>query len=61
MEWTGFTLTINTENDAFKTNPEIEMTVLLQDVIDRINDGHVQDLCVDSNGNVVGRWKFTSN
>jgi hypothetical protein len=57
-----FTVEIETENDAFAENKEMEISLILKDVanqvsICRLDDGYELPI-MDGNGNKVGKAKF---
>jgi len=54
-----FTLLINTGNDAFHPDPRIELSRILQGIVDKMRDGdNLRDYqtIMDINGNSVGRY-----
>jgi hypothetical protein len=54
-----FTLTIETDNDAFDADPREEVARLLEVTAAKLRAGHEEGRCVDSNGNRVGRFELT--
>jgi len=57
-----FTLTIESDNDAV-TDPQtgnLEVARILRDAAQRIEDGAISNVCRDTNGNVVGHWRYDS-
>ena len=59
-----FTLTINTENDAFgETQHEKANTInnLLDKIKSQLNLGITGQKIYDSNGNCVGKWEWKEN
>lgn len=55
-----FTLSIDTDNDAFHEGPEgAELSRLLRKVADEVEapHGHTRSI-LDANGNRVGSWKW---
>ena len=61
-----FTLTINTDNTAFRDEeddaftPALELNSILEHVRTVIMLGATEGTCRDSNGNNVGSWKIES-
>lgn len=61
-----FTLTIETDNDAFRGDPAWEIKRLLLRTIEQIDNGRFDQMpdegdvrIVDINGNTVGRWRMS--
>jgi len=47
-------ITINTTNHAFQPSLDSEVSRILRDLADRIDDGHTPSFLYDANGNVAG-------
>lgn len=54
-----FTLTIETDNEAFTPDRGAETSRLLREVAYKIDNGHEDGAVLDQNGNRVGLWAFT--
>ncbi|KKN17930.1 hypothetical protein LCGC14_0960760 [marine sediment metagenome] len=54
-----FKLKFDTDNDAFATDWQNEVTAILQDVAEAIEGGCLSSSIHDSNGNTVGRFFAT--
>ena len=52
---------IETNNDAFKDNPECETVRCLKEVINWLQKGRRENRIYDINGNPVGYFKLTDN
>jgi hypothetical protein len=58
-----FTLTIETDNDAFGQTPDFKVAQLrrsLQRISERLFMGDTEGKVLDTNGNTVGRWELTA-
>lgn len=66
-----FTIRINTDNEAFKSQfsfdadgePELdeeatEVREIIRKVSRQLKAGYTEGVCIDSNGNKVGRWEY---
>ncbi len=53
-----FTLTIRTDNAAFRDDYNTEIARILEEVADRVRDGAISGACRDVNGNTVGGFGF---
>lgn len=52
----SFSLTINTDNDAFGDNPELEISRILEKLSEDIVDEPTEEFTLrDANGNKVGK------
>lgn len=50
-------VTIDTENDAFhRGQGQSEAAKILMDAAHAVEDGFTSGHCIDSNGNIVGKW-----
>lgn len=54
-----FELTIKTENDAFTEGEAMEVGRILRRVAERVEESRRAGALMDTNGNVVGEFKFT--
>ncbi len=59
-----FTVTINTDNDAFSDDPANEIALILRRVAEKtlvtMDKGHYSTTPIrDSNGNTVGKYVYT--
>lgn len=54
-----FTLTINTNNDAFFNAPRHEIIRMLDVVVVQLQGGKESATLRDTNGNTVGEWTLT--
>ena len=54
-----FTMTIDTDNDAFAEDPQAEVARILRRVARTVVAGSDGGRCMDINGNAVGSWEFT--
>ena len=52
-----FTLTIDTDNDAFADDPQAEIARILRKVARRVACGEDTGRCMDANGNGVGGYE----
>lgn len=52
-----FTLTIETDNDAFVDREAAEIAYILERTAQRIRGGALSGKVIDSNGNNVGRFE----
>lgn len=50
---------IKCDNEAFSEYPATELARLLRKVASRIEGGEEAGFCIDTNGNLVGRWDVT--
>jgi hypothetical protein len=61
---TKFTLTINCDNDAFKSehggdaSRRYEVGTLLRVAAEEVESGYIEGSIVDTNGNKVGAFRF---
>jgi len=53
-----FKLSLNCDNDAF-WQPELEVTRILKQLAKKVENGLVEGVILDHNGNKVGNWEFT--
>jgi hypothetical protein len=51
-------ITIKTDNDAFADDEGREVSRILRDIAQDIEDGRTHGPCMDANGNKVGSWSF---
>lgn len=51
-----FTLTMNTDNDAFAADPTAEIARILRKTAQRIVNGTTEGRVLDVNGNTVGTF-----
>jgi hypothetical protein len=54
-----FTMEFDDSNAAFVADWSGEISSVLADAAERVNSGHSEGPCRDSNGNTVGRWTLT--
>lgn len=57
----AFTLSFDTDNDAFAQDLEGEVRNILSGVAHRILSGTFEDSVKDTNGNTVGSYALTNN
>lgn len=57
-----FKLNIETDNEAFDEDWKMRNSLegILENVINKIDEGHTEGICRDINGNNVGDWSITS-
>ena len=56
-----FVLNLNCVNDVFQPDPRLEISRILRDVADQLDNGETADYfrtIFDANGNDVGRFKI---
>ena len=53
-----FELKLNCDNGAF-WNPELEVNRILKLLAEKVENGLVEGVIMDLNGNKVGEWGFT--
>ena len=54
----NFELKLNCDNGAF-WSPELEIQRILNELAKKIENGLVEGIIQDHNGNTVGKWGFT--
>ena len=52
-----FTLSIETENEAFTNNEGEEIARILKEVASQVENGKKFGVLIDINGNKVGNWR----
>ena len=52
-----FSLTFNTDNAAFEAM-DWEVTRILREVANKVENGRTVGACIDINGNVIGSWEL---
>ena len=56
-----FTLKIESEDQAMTDYPIEEMTEILNDLANQLNNGSGSGKIHDSNGNSIGEWEYTED
>jgi len=54
-----FTLKFSTDNDAFQGyNKEYEITRILTEITEKVQNGYTEGKIRDINGNTIGEWSM---
>jgi hypothetical protein len=53
-----FEVEVVSDGAAFEDQPELEIIPILEKVCNRLEDGMVSNVILDSNGNVCGHWRL---
>lgn len=48
----------NTSGQAFEDYGDYEVTRILEEIIEKVKNGHTEGKILDINGNSIGEWKL---
>lgn len=54
----NFKLKINCDSDSLQVSPEVELSYILRDLAQRLEDGETYGVIQDDNGNTIGEYEL---